>query len=104
MFESLSAQRLRCVVRYSVPYLSHLCRFVSVELIAPGETLRRGQLMRLKHAETDPEILVFTDWNQVGFDQTKAVFRGDGVQGFIDRLAHSGSIVFGNVGFNQEHV
>jgi hypothetical protein len=59
----ISAQRLRCVVRHGVPYLFHLCRFVSVELVAPGETLRRGQLMRLKHAETDPEILVSTDWN-----------------------------------------
>ena len=63
MLESLSAQCLRCVVRHGVSYLFHLCRFVSVELVAPGETLRRSQLMRLKHAETDPEILVFTDRN-----------------------------------------
>src|SRR5579863_9926322 len=100
MLESLSAQRLRCVVRHGVPYLFHLCRFVSVELVAPGETLRRGQLMGLKHAETDPEVLVSTDGNQVGLNKTEAVLRRDSVQGFVDRLADSGSIVFGNVGFD----
>ncbi len=63
VLESLSAKRLPREVRYRVSYLFHLGRFVSVELVAPGEPLRFCQFMRLEHAEADTEILVITDRN-----------------------------------------
>jgi hypothetical protein len=44
--------------------------------------------------------VVVADGNQVRLDKAEAVFRRYGVEGFLDRSAGSGPIVFGDLRFD----